>query len=402
MALAAADFITTVTGIQGAVVTGTVGIIGNSDGDLQTLVAACGMRPIVVQAEQLSAASARGAVAPEALLVDVRTDRTVLPQIAAIKRRFPSMGVAIVARTLDAELMLESMRAGVSEAISEPITSDAIQTAIGRVIVHQSVPVQSRVYAVIGAKGGVGATTIAVNLAAALARVVDDALLVDLNFAAGDAGVFLGVEPRFTVAEALENTHRLDEAFLRSLVVRSRAGLDLLGSSSRIAPGTVEGVRLRMLLEFVTRYYHSVVLDIPRMDAALLASLDQATTILVVINHELPTLRSAHRLVTTLRQRYGDRVQVVVNRSDKGSEISLDDIEKTVGLKIGHVFPNDYRHAVGAINKGQPMAESTQGRLAESFHAFARQLTGQTAPATAPDAGSSFWGWLTPKRSLSS
>ena len=60
----------------------------------------------------------------------------------------------------------------------------------------------------------------------------------------------------------------------------------------------------------------------------------------------------------------------MVNRSDKGSEISLDDIEKTVGLKIGHVFPNDYRHAVGAINKGQPMAESTQGRLAESFHAL--------------------------------
>lgn len=382
--------------------TGTVGIIGNSEGDLQGLVAACGMRPVVVQAEQLSSPSSRVAVAPEALLVDVRQDRSVLSQVSAIKRRYPSMGIAIVARALDPDLMLESMRAGVSEAIPEPITSAAIQAAIGRVTVHQAVPVQSRVYAVIGAKGGVGATTIAVNLAAALARVLDDALLVDLNFAAGDAGVFLGVEPRFTVAEALENTHRLDEAFLRSLVVRSRAGLDLLGSSPRIAPGTVEGVRLRMLLEFVTRYYHAVVLDVPRMDASLFASLDSATGIFVVINHELPTLRSAHRLVTSLRQRYGDRVGVVVNRSDKNAEISLDDIEKTVGLKIGHVFPNDYRQAVGAINKGQPLAESTQGRLPESFHAFARQLTGHSAPTTAHEPSSGFWGWLTPKRSLSS
>ena len=380
---------------------GTVGIIGNTDGDLQALVAACGMRPVIVSADQLSAPS-RTAGTPEALLVDVRNDRSILSQVGAIKRRYPSMGIAIVAKVLDSELMLESMRAGVTEAIPEPLTSAAIQAAIGRVMVHQTVPVQSRVYAVIGAKGGVGATTIAVNLAAALARVLNDALLVDLNFAAGDAGVFLGVEPRFTIAEALENTHRLDEAFLRGLVVRSRAGLDLLGSSPRIAPGTIEGVRLRMLLEFVTRYYHSVVLDVPRMDASLLASLDSASGIYVVVNHELPTLRSAHRLVTSLRQRYGDRVGVVVNRSDKSAEIGVDDIERTVGLKITHIFPNDYRQAVAAINKGQPLAESQQGRLPESFHAFARQLAGSNAPGTAQEPNGGFWGWLSPKRSLSS
>lgn len=380
---------------------GTVGIIGNTDGDLQGLVAACGMRPVPVTAEQLSTPS-RSVPSPEALLVDVRHDRSILSQVGSIKRRYPSMGIAIVAKVLDPELMLESMRAGVTEAIPEPLTSAAIQAAIGRVIVHQTVPVQSRVYAIIGAKGGVGATTIAVNLAAALARVLDDALLVDLNFAAGDAGVFLGVEPRFTIAEALENTHRLDEAFLRGLVVRSRAGLDLLGSSPRIAPGTIEGVRLRMLLEFVTRYYHSVVLDVPRMDASLLGSLDSATTIFVVVNHELPTLRSAHRLVASLRQRYGDRVGVVVNRSDKSAEIGVDDIEKTVGQKITHAFPNDYRQAVAAINKGQPLAENQQGRLPESFHAFARQLAGVGAPGSAQETNGGFWGWLSPKRSLSS
>lgn len=384
--------------------TGTVGIIGNTDGELQALVVSCGMRPVVLQAEQLAATARAATAVPEALLVDVRADRSILSQVGSIKRRYPSMGIAIVARALDPELMLESMRAGVSEAIPEPLTAAAIQAAIGRVLVHQTVPVQSRVYAIVGAKGGVGATTIAVNLAAALARALEDALLVDLNFAAGDAAVFLGVEPRFTIAEALDNTHRLDEAFLRSLVVRSRAGLDLLGSSPRIAPGSIEGGRLRMLLEFVTRYYHAVVLDVPRLDASLLGSLDTATGVFVVVNHELPTLRSAHRLVSSLRQRYGDRVGVVVNRSDKNSEITTDDIEKTVGVKISHVFPNDYRQAVSAINKGQPLAEGTQGRLPESFQAFAYALTGQGASAPDREAGNTgrLWGWLAPKRSLSS
>jgi pilus assembly protein CpaE len=382
-------------------VTGTVGIIGNSDGELQTLVAACGMRPVLLKADQLASAARTGVAVPEALLVDVRSDRSILSLVGTIKRRYPSMGIAIVAKALDPELMLESMRAGVSEAIPEPLSTEKIQSAIGRVVVHQQVPVQSRVYAVIGAKGGVGATTIAVNLAAALARALDDALLVDLNFAAGDAAVFLGVEPRFTIAEALENTHRLDEAFLRSLVVRSRAGLDLLGSSPRIAPGSIDSGRLRALLDFLTRYYHAVVLDVPRLDTLLLESLESATAILVVVNHELPTLRSAHRLVSSLRQRYGDRVGVVINRSDKNSELGIDDIEKTVTVKIRHVFPNDYRQAVAAINKGQPLAETTQGKLAESFHAFARDLAGQRSEGPAQESGGGIFGWLSPRRSTS-
>jgi len=382
-------------------VTGTVGIIGNTDGELQGLVSACGMRPVMLQADQLASTSRSMAGMPEALLVDVRADRTILSLVGTIKRRYPSLGIAIVAKALDPELMLESMRAGVTEAIPEPLTAAAIQAAIGRVSI-QTVPVQSRIYAVVGAKGGVGTTTIAVNLAAALARVLDDALLMDMNFAAGDAAVFLGVEPRFTVAEALENTHRLDEAFLRGLVVRAVAGLDLLGSSPRLLPGAIDPARLRALFDFVSRYYHAIVVDVPRMDASLLDSLEGATGIFVVVNHELPTLRSAHRLVAALRQRYGDRVGVVVNRSDKNSEISLDDIEKTVGVKIRHVFPNDYRQAVAAINKGQPMAESAQGRLPESFHAFAQELTGQASPSQpAPETGRLF-GWLTPKRSISS
>jgi len=382
-------------------VTGTVGIIGNNDGQLQKLVSAAGMRPLVLHLEQLANASRTAASMPEALLVDVRTDRAILSFVAAIKRRYPSMGIAIVAKALDPELMLESMRAGVTEAIPEPLTAAAIQAAIGRVAVHEAVPVQSRVYAVVGAKGGVGATTIAVNLAAALARVMDDALLVDLNFAAGDAAVFLGVEPRFTIAEALENTHRLDEAFLRSLVVRSRAGLDLLGSSGKITPGTIDSGKLRTLLEFLSRYYHAVVLDVPRLDSVLLDSLSVATGVLVVVNHELPTLRSAHRLVQALKHRYGERVGVVVNRSDKNSDIALEDIEKTVGLKARHVFPNDYRQAVAAINKGQPLAEAAQGRLPESFHAFARQLAGQRSGDAAQDSSGGLFGWLSPKRSTS-
>ena len=106
-----------------------------------------------------------------------------------------------------------------------------------------------------------------------------------------------------------------------------------------------------------------------------------------------------------MQQRYGDRVGVVVNRSDKSAEIGSEDIEKAVGVKISHVFPNDYRQAVAAINKGQPLAESTQGRLPESFQVFAQAITGLERPddsRRSRAAAAACSGWLTPKRSLSS
>lgn len=381
--------------------TGTIGLVGTEDAELQALVMACGFRTVILQMDSLASGTGTRGPLPNALLVDVRKDRAILSMVGAVKRRYPSMGIAIVAQALDPELMLEGMRAGVTEAIAEPFTQAAVQSALSRIVVHESVPVQGRIYAVVGAKGGVGATTIAVNLAAALAQTVPSSLLVDMNSAAGDAAVFLGVEPRFTVAEALENTSRLDEAFLRSLVVRSRNGLELLGSSPRMAPGSLDPGRVQSLLDCLGRFYHAVVLDVPRLDAGLLNSLSAATTVFVVANHELPTIRSAHRLVSSLRQRYGERVAVLVNRSDRDAEISRDDIEKTVGVKIAHVFPNDYRQAVAAINKGQPLAEGTQGKLAESFAAFARELSGQRKETQVAESGRLF-GWLSPKRSFSS
>ena len=86
--------------------TGTVGIIGNSDGELQALVAGSGMRPLVLQVEQLASTTRTAAAMPEALLVDVRRDRSILAHVGAIKRRFPSMGIAIIAKALDPELMV--------------------------------------------------------------------------------------------------------------------------------------------------------------------------------------------------------------------------------------------------------------------------------------------------------
>ena len=379
--------------------TGNVGIVGVKDRQIEDLVRAAGMRPIVLTAEELSSPARALAAAPDVLVVDVRTERQLLSFVASIKRRHPSMGVAIVVPSLDPELMLEAMRAGVTECIPDPVTQGSLEAALGRVMVQRSAPVEGRVFAIIGAKGGVGATTVAVNLAEAIARAAGDTLLVDLHIGTGDAAVFLHVDPRFTVLDALENTQRLDENFFRGLVAHSRTGLDLLASSVRVLPGPLDPHRVRALVDFAVRSYRAVVLDVPRADASALEALDAASSILVVVNQELPTLASAYRLVARLRQRYGsDRIALLVNRFDKHSDITIEDIDRAVNARVKHVFPSEYKVALVAANRGEPIARSTDGRLASSFHEFVRALTGPERSGGADDTRRLF-GWLTPRRS---
>lgn len=380
---------------------GTVGIIGSGDRRLEDALREAGVRTIVLPSDYLAPSSRSMGPAPDAVLVDIRTDKSALASIGAIKRRFPALGVAIVVAGLEPEVMLEAMRAGVTEVLSEPINPGQVQAALGRIMAGSAQTVDGKVYAIIGAKGGIGATTIAVNVADAFAKRAGGSLLIDLEMGAGDASVLLGAEPRFSIADALENTHRLDEAYFKGLVTRSRSGLDLLAASSRVAASATDPDRLRAVITFATRYYPAVVLDVPRGDLLLLDSLSWATQIFIVVNHELPTVRSAHRLASRLKPRYGDRLGLIINRSDKHAEISLEDIGKAVNLPTRFVFPSDYRGALAAVNKGQPIAQVPQNKLGAAFHEFVQTLTGESRSVDAPapsEGGSGLFGWLSPRK----
>src|SRR5262249_12908958 len=154
--------------------------------------------------------------------------------VSALTRQHPSVGVIVVASSMDPALMLEAMRAGVTEFVTEPITQGDLKAAVDRVASKRPASEPGQVFAFVGGKGGIGTTTLAVNVATTLARRdASSTLLIDLHVTYGDAALFVGAEPRFSVADALENVHRIDEAFLRSLVGRTKFGLDLLASSDR-------------------------------------------------------------------------------------------------------------------------------------------------------------------------
>lgn len=359
-------------------------LVGSSDRHVEELLHTCGVRTTLTSSEELAALANPTTQQPDVVVLDLRSGASTVPAaIALLKRQHPLTGVLIVASHLDPALMLEAMRAGVNEFVTEPVTSKDLKLALDRVVSKQPTRPTGQIFAFVGGKGGVGTTTLAVNVATVLASVEPaSALLIDLHVAYGDAAMFLGVEPRFSVADALENVHRIDETFLRGVVGHTKIGLDVLAAAERNVIGHVDAPAVRNVIECAARQYSYVVLDVPRSDTTMLEALDQVTRIVVVANQELATVRSASRMAAALRQRYGKgRVAVVVSRYDQQAEIGRKDIENVIGGPVSDVFPSNYRVALDALNCGRPLVLDNHNKLASSYAGFARSLIADTPDA---------------------
>jgi len=357
-------------------------VIGSSDGKLEELVRACGLRPSVASAVDLLALTHPAAAQPDVLIMDIRAHGQVPAALGVVKHQHPETSVVLVVTALTPDVMLNAMRAGVNECVAEPLNVDAIGGAISRIIAQRARHVGGQVFAFVGAKGGVGTTTLAVNVATALAQQHHSTLFIDMHPSYGDAAVQLGAEPRFSLTDALDNTHRLDLAFFTGLTAQTRAGLTLLASPDNTPTVPIDPHRIRLLLDFAVRNYRYTVLDLPRSNPAMLDTLEAAESIFVVTNQELASVRGACRVADAMSRRYSpDKVSLVVSRFDKGAEIGMEDIEGVVHAPVRFTFPSDYRVAVQALNEGKPFVLTDRGKLAGAVAQFARQLTGEAAQA---------------------
>ena len=252
------------------------GLALSTDDDLGELVRASGADTTTIDLER---SDSNDLAKLDLVIVDLRGHESLPEELGAFRRQHPDLDVIIVTSALDASLILEALRAGVSECVTWPLTQEELAAAIDRLIGqrHSAANQPGDLFVFLGAKGGIGTTTIAVNTAAALAEEAPgQTLFIDLHLAYGDAGVFLGVESRFSVLDALENIHRLDKGFLDSLVTHTKSRLDLLASTDRATSATVDSPRIHTLLEHAIQQYRFVVVDVSRSDSAALEALSLA------------------------------------------------------------------------------------------------------------------------------
>ncbi len=354
----------------------SIAVVGPGDRQVEQLLKARGFAIVQWLERDLAARSQQASVPVQYVMLDLRDEPRVPTSLDAFCRQHPAVPVFVLLSALDPTVMLDAMRAGVKEVLQFPFSDADLAAALARLEAAREISPEGDVFAFIGAKGGVGATTAAVNVATELAQSrTGNVLLVDLHLAYGDAAVYLAAEPRFSIADALENTHRLDSAFLESLCVKTKAGPYLLASPERNVTLAVDPGRVRTLIEAAARHYRFVVLDLCRTDPAVLDALDPVKKIVVIAHQELATVRGASKMAATLNQRYGkDRIVLAVSRYDPDAGIGQDDIERVVGARIKHLFPSDYRVALEALNTGRPLALSNQTRLAGAIKELAREL----------------------------
>jgi pilus assembly protein CpaE len=340
--------------------------------------------------------------APDLAVVDVRTGTSSgLGAVERLRASWPTASIFAVASTAEPDQILRAMRSGANEFLScsgpggEVLAlDDAFRAALKRTAERvRSTKDGARsgvTLSFFGAKGGAGTTTLAVNTAIEIARLSKrPTLIIDLHQFLGEVSLFLGVRPRFTLIDAFDNMHRLDQEFLRELVVRHKSGLDILAGGDQIdRPGTQDSPAFEQLLQLLGQTYDYVVIDAgtlttPCADVAVFA----ADTIYLVANPDVASIRNAHRLVDRIGQLGGgkDRLQILLNRMSDQHQIGPKQIETTLGHGIHMAFPSDYSVVAAALNSGVPLSLSNHSELAAQFARFTRQIVNLQPAAVATE-----------------
>ncbi|HEX8952729.1 MAG TPA: AAA family ATPase, partial [Polyangia bacterium] len=240
-----------------------------------------------------------------------------------------------------------------------------------------------RVVSLFSAKGGLGATTLAANLAGALAEEGKRVVLVDLDLQLGDVLVFLDAASRYTIADVLHNLKRLDRDLLHSSLARHASGVYLLAQSDHLEDADkVTAAQIPTLLKFLARHFDYVVCDGLRgFDELALATLDASDKVLLVVTQDVPSIKNGQRCLDVMRRLgYGDdKLHLMVNRHQK-SEIDLQSIADNLGVPVMASVANDYQTAVKAINRGLLLRDvAPRAKVVEDITRTARIFSGATA-----------------------
>ncbi len=352
---------------------------------------------------------------PDAFVVDIRADASSgMAAIERIRASSPAVAIFAIAASAEPDLILQSMRAGANEffpwvpggqSAASRQMEESFQGAVRRTAARREAanagtrqPCVNHVF--LGAKGGAGTTTIAVNCAVELASLSKrPTLVLDLKPCLGEIALFLGVRPRFTILDAIENLHRLDRDFLKELVAKHKSGLDIMAASEQFdRPGAGDASAIEELLRVLARTYEYIVIDVgTSVNACAVAALYAADTIFLVTNPDVPSIRNAQRLVDRVRQlgAGSERVKILLNRVSDQHLIAPKQIETALGYGIHHTFSSDYRTVSTALNSGVPITMANHSELSGQFGSFTRQMLGMSDDAKAePEKRRAFLGIL--------
>jgi pilus assembly protein CpaE len=318
----------------------------------------------------------------EVVLVDIPADNAILAlrTIELLHQELPALALFAVGSISQPQMIVGAMRAGAREFIERPTTTtDLLEAFVRLTAVQRKVNregTSGKLFSVVNAKGGNGATTVAVNLGLALQSAHGNTALVDLA-PLGHAALHMGLKPLFNVTDAIRNLHRLDSSLLESFMTRHSGGLQLLAGPNvpvAVEPSTAEFARLFDMLAGQFRY---VVVDAStRIDPTTRLVCTLSQTVLMVVNADVTSLWSAARVQKYLGETGGrEKLNLVLNRFRKIPGFSESDAEAAAGVKLLWKIPNQFFAVSTAIDRGVPVMAHEHSEIARAFAGLAARLT---------------------------
>jgi pilus assembly protein CpaE len=339
---------------------------------------------------------------PDVVVIALDADHAkALQLIQQLGVECPGMPILAVSARGDGQSILQALRAGAKEFLTQPVVLEELLVALQRLrqarIGTDGTPSngtatrEALVLAVVGSRGGVGCTSIAVNLGCSLAQdSANSVALIDLDLALGDADVALDLIPDYTLADVAMNIDRLDMTFLKRSLCKHATGLSLLPHPVQMEDiSLIHEDHLQRVIGLLRASYNQLIFDLSkRFTPTDLTAMRMADAVLLVAQLELTSLRNVVRMVHTLGQEDGlaEKVKVIINRvGAEECEITLKKAEETIGRPIFWQIPNDYRNMLGARNAGVPLVQHAPRSKAQlSIQGLAAALSGKAAVEAAP------------------
>jgi pilus assembly protein CpaE len=326
-------------------------------------------------------------VTPDIVFLDLGRNPDPFLQFAAqLRRNWPAIRVIACSATVppNPQLLLDAMRSGVQDFVAKPVQEGSLRDLLQRFstdVQGKDIVSNDKLIVIMGAKGGVGATTVAVNLGVQLASFAKKrTALLDFARPLGNAHLLLDLHLRFGLRDTVANLDRLDSHFFAGLLTAHKTKLELLGGVTQPEEWQdIDVTRLDRVVNVAQNLFDLVLVDMgSQFSFEWNAILRMARLILIVAEANVPALWTLERRLLALKG-FGidqSRARVIINRWHKGDDEILKSIEKQINRPVFACFPNDFRKASQAMNLGTPLQENHNNILSDRYRQVAGQLVG--------------------------
>lgn len=354
--------------------------------------------------------ASRGQRPPDLLILEYEeTDPSrTFSTVKSVLGADPSVEIFLTAPHADPQVILEAFRAGVKEFLPQPIAESELESAIARFLDRFRVKPpangikQGVVISVIGVKGGVGTSTVAVNLAVATGQPdqAAAAVLVDLNYYDDEVAIFLDAKMLRGLRDLSGDVSRLDETMIESVLETHGTGLRLLstGGYDELQGGRPAQGCVTRALDLLKGMFPFVFVDVGQiLEPSVKEALAHSDIIMIVTTLNVPAVRRLQELVKLLQSSEFSQatIQLVVNRYHAGDQELLNQLEEVLQRKVSWIIPADDLNANGSLNKGVPLTTyAPKAPITKEYLKQGAQLRGKATDGTTEKQDGIFARWL--------